>query len=32
MDARSVVTLNIEVVGNSIRFLEKVGTQNFDTG
>jgi hypothetical protein len=31
MEARSVVTLNIGVVGNSISFLKRVETQNFDT-
>jgi hypothetical protein len=30
--ARSEKTLNIKVVGNSISFLERVETQNFDTG
>jgi hypothetical protein len=30
--ARSEETLNIKVVGNSISFLERVETQNFDTG
>jgi hypothetical protein len=29
---RSGETLNIEVVGNSIRFLKRVETQNFNTG
>jgi hypothetical protein len=32
MEARSEGTLNIEVVGNSISFLKRVETQNFNTG
>jgi hypothetical protein len=30
MEARLGKTLNIEVIGDSIRFLKKVETQNFD--
>jgi hypothetical protein len=30
MEARLGKTLNIEVVGDSIRFLKRVETQNFD--
>jgi hypothetical protein len=31
-EARSEGTLNIKVVGNSINFLERMGTQNFEIG
>jgi hypothetical protein len=32
IEARSEEMLNIEVVGNSISFLKRGDTQNFDTG
>jgi hypothetical protein len=32
MEVRSTETLNIKIVGKSVRFLKRVETQNFDIG
>jgi hypothetical protein len=32
MEVRSTETLNIKIIGKSVRFLKRVETQNFDIG